>query len=445
MKKVILIFGALMFSSFLYGEAIDIDSCFAEALQKSNVIKSREMAIKASSSDSRSAFYNFFPTAKIAYKYMKVEYYKKPGPIILPISDPPVEFEIPLPEWQNALEVSIMQPITPLWSVDKGYTAKKLVTEIERLRLTSDSNQLRANIVEFYNSYFMLEEASELIDETDLYLKKYKQIAENFIAEEMSDKRAALKIDIELERVEKEKQNILGNQSVIKTAIALLLDRDENSFTLKPGEKKSVHISKSYEELLEIQESMRPEIKMLKKSDIIAEKVRDTNYLPFIPTVALVAGYNNDFSHSDYSPEGSFYVGGAAEWGIGFDFFSNYHKFGKADAEMIKTKLDNAESKKQMTLQIKSLYSSILVKESEIKLSEKEIIEAKENLRIEENKYKEKMTTEADLLSALLSFKRAATSAITAYYNHNTAINSLSGILGVKVDDITNSEQEKEK
>lgn len=445
MKKVFFIFGALIISSFLYGEAIDADSCFAEALQKSNAIKSREMAIKASSSDSDSTFYNFFPTAKISYKYMKIEYYKKPGPIILPISDPPVEFEIPLPEWQNALEVSIMQPITPLWSVDKGYTAKKLVTEIERLRLTSDSNQLRANIVEFYNSYFMLEEASELIDETDLYLKKYKQIAENFIAEEMSDKRAALKIDIELERVEKEKQNILGNQSVIKTAIALLLDRDENSFTLKPGEKKSVHISKSYEELLEIQESMRPEIKMLKKSDIIAEKVRDTNYLPFIPTVALVAGYNNDFSHSDYSPEGSFYVGGAAEWGIGFDFFSNYHKFGKADAEMVKTKLDNAESKKQMTLQIKSLYSSILVKESEIKLSEKEIIEAKENLRIEENKYKEKMTTEADLLSALLSFKRAATSAITAYYNHNTAINSLSGILGVKVDDITNSEQEKEK
>jgi outer membrane protein TolC len=403
------------------------------------------MSVKASISDSDSSFYNFFPTAKISYKYMKLEYYNKPEPILLPIADPPIEFGFPLPEWQNAFEVSVMQPITPLWIVDKGYSAKKLVTEIEKLKLTSDSNQLKSKINEFYNSYFMLEEALGLINETELYLRKYKQIAENYIAEEMSDKRASLKIDIELERVEKEKQNILGNQSIIKTAVALLIDRDEYSFTLKQDERKSLRISKSYEELLEIQELNRPEIRMLEKADIIAQKIRDTNYLPFMPAVALVAGYNNDFGHTDMSPEGTFYVGGAAEWGIGFDLFSNYHKFGKADAEMVKTKLDNAESKKQMTLQIKSIYTGILVKESEIKLSAKEIIEAKENLRIEENKYKEKMTTEADLLTALLYLKKAVTASITAYYNHNTAINSLSGILGIKVEDITKSEQEKEQ
>jgi len=443
MKKVFLIYAVLMISTFLHGEAIDMDSCFIEALQKSNAIKSRQMSVKASISDSNSSFFNFFPTAKISYKYVKLEYYNKPDPIVIPIPEMPVEFSFPLPEWQNAVEVSIVQPITPLWIVDKGYSVKKLVTEIERLRLTSDSNHLKARIVEFYNSYFMLEEALELINKTELYLKKYQQIAENYIAEEMSDKRASLKIDIELKRVEKEKQNIIGNQSIIKTAVALLIDRDENAFTLKQDERKALHIAKSYKELLDIQESNRPEIKMLKKADIIAGKIRDTSYLPFMPAVALVAGYNHDFGHTDMSPEGTFYVGGAAEWGIGFDFVSNYHKFGKADAEMAKAKLDNAESRKQMILQIKSLYSNILVKESEMALSKKEIIEAAENLRIEEDKYKEKMTTDADLLSALLTKKKADTSLISAYYNHRISISNLAGILGVDIKDIAVAKENK--
>lgn len=444
MKKAFAICAVFVFSTFLYGEPINVETCIEEAIKNSEAIKGQKAAIEASASDVKSTMFNYYPTAKISYKYMKLAYNNEPDPIVLPF-EPPVEFEIPLPGWQNNVEASIVQPITSLWVVYKGYSAKKLVNEIEHLKLSLDSNQLRLKIIEFYNSYFMLEEAVRLLDQTTDYLKKYKEIAASFVKEEMTDKRAVLKIDIELERVQKEQRNITGQQSVIKTAISLFIDREENSFTLEPEKRKPAYLSKSYKEIIEIQESFRPEIKMLEKTDAIAENISDISLHPFIPNLALVSGYKHDFEATSFSPKGVFYFGGALEWGIGFDFVSNYYKHNKAKAEMIKTKFNNVESKKQMILQVRSLYEEILVKESEIDLSKKEITEAKENLRIEESKYKEKMTTETDLLNALLSLKKATTSLTTACYQHQTALNKLAVILGVNLEEITKNKNNQEK
>ncbi len=427
----------IIFFPVLQAETLDLDVCISEALEKSESIKGRTASIEASSYDAKSTYYNFFPSVDISYKYMKLEYYNKPDPIVLPISDPPVQFGFPLPEWQNSFEISAVQPITPLWAIDKGYSAKKMVTEIERQKLSLDSNHLKTTITELYNSYLLLDDVSKLMDDTASFLKKYKEIANNFVAEGMSDKRAVLKIDIELERVAKEKQNVAGQQSVIMTAISLFIDRDEGSFSLKPEERKHTVISKSYDDLAVIQNNNRPEIKMLKNAGKISEMISQASLSPFLPTVALALGYKNDFEATSLSPEGTFYFGGVISWDIGSDFVSNYYTYKKSRAEEVRTKFDGEASRKQMLVQLKSAYSGILVKESEIALSEKEVIEAEENLRIEENKYKEKMTTETDLLNALLNLKKANTSLISAYYNHKTALHSLANMLGVNISDIS--------
>lgn len=426
-----------VFVSVLHAETIDLDMCISEALEKSDSIKGRKSSVEALSYDAKSTYYNFFPTVDISYKYMKLEYYNKPDPIVLPISDPPVQFGFPLPEWQNSFEISAVQPITSLWAINRGYSAKKLATEIERMRLTLDSNQLRTKIVELYNSYQLLDEVSKLLDDTTVFLKRYKDTANNFVTEGMSDKRAVLKIDIELERVAKEKQNAEGQKAVIKTAIALFIDRDEESFTLISGNRRYSVISKSYQDLVDIQKNNRPEIKMLKNADEISEMISQASLSPFLPTVALALGYKNDFEATSLSPEGTFYFGGVISWDIGSDFISNYYTYKKSRADKIRTKFDGEASKKQMLVQLKSVYSDILVRESEIVLSGKEIIEAEENLRIEENKYNEKMTTETDLLNALLNLKKANTSLISAYYNHKTALHSMANMLGVDVNDIS--------
>ncbi|HSA34525.1 MAG TPA: TolC family protein, partial [bacterium] len=56
---------------------------------------------------------------------------------------------------------------------------------------------------------------------------------------------------------------------------------------------------------------------------------------------------------------------------------------------------------------------------------------AAENLRIEESKYQEKLTTETDLLAANLQERQAKTSYITAIFQYKIALQKLAGTIGV--------------
>jgi len=430
-----LIFGIIFFSD-LNAEEMDINQCVSYAIRESEVIKSQQMAVEAADYDKKDVAGMFFPQAKVSYNYMELGYHGEPEAMMLPF-DTPLPFKIPLPGKQHNIEFSAVQPLTLLWAINEGHSIKKLSAQIERNKLQLNTNQLKSQVSQYYYTYFMLEENISLLNQTIKFLNKYREIASSFISEGMSDKRSVLKIDIEIAKTEKELKNVEGMQSVIKTAISMYINRDETSFSLKQIDKTNIRLTADYKDLIDIQRKTRPEIKMLENSQKIHEKIYSGSFAEFVPNVALVAGYKNDFAATSMSPEGSAYIGGVAEWEFGSQLFSKYSRTKKAKAELVKVKLDKIAKNKNMQLQIKSLLSDINVKQSEMLISQKEVTEAKENLRIEESKYKEKYSTETDLLNALLLMKKADTAKVNSYYNYRILLTELSGTIGVNINEIT--------
>ena len=435
---LVLLFSIMLLFPYpsIHCEELNIENCIREALEQSESLKSQKAAVDAADYDKNEITSWFFPQAKVSYNYMELGYHGEPEAQVLP-TDPPIPFAIPLPDKQHSIEFSAVQPLTALWVINLGHSMKQNASDIEKNKLQLNTNQLKTLITEYYYSYFMLEENIELLNQSLEFLKEYRNIANQFISEGMSDKRAVLKIEIEIAKIKKELKKALEMQSVIKTAIAMYINREETSFSLKPINKKPLQLSASYRDLIDIQNKYRPELQILKNSEKIYETLYQKSWSEMFPNVALVAGYTNDFAPTSMTPEGTAYIGGAAEWEFGSQLFSKYSKSKKAKAELIKVKLDRIANRKQMQLQIKSLLSDIQVRESEIVISQKEIREAKENLRIEESKYREKVTTETDLLNALLLLKKATTAKVTSYYNHRIAIARLAGTIGVDTDKIT--------
>ena len=74
-----------------------------------------------------------------------------------------------------------------------------------------------------------------------------------------------------------------------------------------------------------------------------------------------------------------------------------------------------------MILQVTKMFSDLNVKFKEIKIAKKQIESAKENLRIEESKYKQNMTTETELLKANLDLRQAKTAFLSAVYKFKIA------------------------
>ena len=283
----------------------------------------------------------------------------------------------------------------------------------------------------------MVERLGTLLSETVKQLDLYQKQAQNFVDAGMTDKRAVLKVKLEKAKIDKEIQNVEGSKLLLRRALALLMNRTMESFELSYGEADFVAANAEIETLFGMQEKNRAELKMLEKLELINDNLTDIAIQPFIPMIALTGGYKHNFDASSMSPEGTFFVGGVLSWEFGFDTMKQYNSFQKVRSEKVKTKLANIDARKQMRLQVTQLYTDLMVKEKEIGIAQASIEAAAENLRIEESKYQEKMTTETDLLAASLQERQAKTSYITAVFQYKIALRKLAGTIGVPVSALT--------
>jgi len=459
-RKVLIISMLLIVPFILTAGEMSLEECIETTIAESEELKSVDASIESADYEKSSNLMNFFPSAKVDFQYLYMKYFPEVIPINLPLGasfarNPemvalleqdmsPAEidayfdamnFSFPAPpEWSREVSISITQPITPLWSISKGYDISSTVHEIEKLKKTSKREKLKTTVTSYYYNYIMLENLESLLGDIDDQLSRYENTAQNFINAGLSDKRAVLKIRIEQTKLARDIQAAKSSKKVLKTALALLMNKKRDDFTLKSTDVEFSAVSAESESVLALQEQYRNEIKMLSKSDEIAANMQDISLQPLIPTLALTGGFKKNMDATIFSPEGTFFIGGVASWDIGVDWFKNYYNYKKSKSDYIKTKLANIDAKKKMTLQVTKMYEDLKVSEKNIEIAEKEIEEAEENLRIEENKYKEKMTTETDLLKASISLKNAKTSYLTAKYRYIIALHELAGTIGVGVD-----------
>lgn len=423
-------------------ERLTLDQCIAESLKESELLRSADASFEAAQYDADSTFWSFFPTATVSANYLKLYFEPEPEEIVMPVipgmSDLSSAFAIP--EWSRTVDITVSQPVTPLWSVWKGHDAQKLAADIEKLKKSSTADQIAVKSAEYFYSYLMVERLGGLLSETVKQLDLYEKQAQNFVDAGMTDKRAVLKVKLEKAKIDKEIQNVEGSKLLLRRALALLMNRTMESFELSNSEPDLVTAQADIDALFAMQEKNRAELKMLEKLELINDSLTDLAIQPFIPMIALTGGYKHNFDASSMSPEGTFFVGGVLSWEFGFDTMKQYNSFQKARSEKVKTKLANIDARKQMRLQVTQLYTDLMVKEKEIGIAQASIEAATENLRIEESKYQEKMTTETDLLAASLQERQAKTSYITAVFQYKIALRKLAGTIGVPVGALTGNE-----
>ena len=177
----------------------------------------------------------------------------------------------------------------------------------------------------------------------------------------------------------------------------------------------------------------RLEYKLMEKSEKVYEYSEMMAAQPLIPTVAFVAGYKKNWDAGATQPEDTVFLGGQLSWNIGFDWGKTAFDIKQSKHKKVQTRLENAATKKQLSLQLTQLENDVEIKAIAIEISKREIESAEENLRIEEDKYKAKMTTETDLLNASVSLRSAKLNLLTAIYDHEVALHTLAITIGTEL------------
>ena len=427
----------VMFACFsAAAETFSLEECIERSLKESEKIKAMQESEEAAKSGKDGTVFSFLPTATLDAGIQWMKYKPEQGEMNVAGMSIPVSF----PDKSRTLGITVVQPITPLWSVSYGYKSLETAEDIAKLQRELSEDQLKLEVMNLFYNYQLLNESMEILNETKEQLQKYYEQAKNFYDAGVVDKRSVLKIEIEMTRLEQQIQTVIGNTNLIKKNIGILINAPADSFELKKKEVSENNLSADNSQLEKIMLDNRLEYKLLEKSENVYEYSEMMAAQPLIPTLALVAGYKKNWDAGGSSPENTLFIGGQLSWSIGFDWGKTAFDIKQSKHKKVQTRLENAATKKQLSLQLTQLENDVEIKAMAIEISKREIESAEENLRIEEDKYKAKMTTETDLLNASVSLRSAKLGLLTALYEHEVALHTLAITIGTEYGNITEGE-----
>ena len=439
-KHFLILFMAVTACFQLSAKTYSLDECITISIQESEKIKALNEGEKAAKSGKDSVIFSFLPTAKIEAGYQWLKFDPEPEPV-----DFSAFFGLPagsasfgeMPDKSRTLSITAVQPITPLWSVSFGYKALETGHDIAKMQKELTKDQIRLEVITLYYNYQMLSESMSILSETKEQLKRYNSQATNFVNAGLSDKRAVLKIEIEQAKIDQQIQIIEGNMSLIKKNLSIFMNTASNDLDIETVKTSEATLTVDHDELESLMLKNRIEFKMLAKSLAISKHQEMLAVQPFIPSFVLVAGYKKTWDSSQFQPENTFFFGGSISWDIGFDWGKSAFELKKAHHQKVRTSLDNVNTKKMLELQLLQLENDITTKSGAIEIAKKEVISATENLRIEEDKYREKLTTETDLLDASIALRSAKMKLLNSVWEHEVALNRLAITIGSKYSDIS--------
>ncbi|MBR4531192.1 TolC family protein [bacterium] len=414
-------------------ETLSLDECIERTLKESEKIKALQESEAAAKSGKDGTVFSFLPTATLDAGIQWMKYKPEQGSMSVAGMNIPVSF----PDKSRTLGITVVQPITPLWSVSYGYKSLETAEDIAKIQRELSSDQLKLQVMNLFYNYQLLNESMEILNETKEQLQKYYEQAKNFYDAGVVDKRSVLKIEIEMTKLEQQIQTVTGNTNLIKRNIGILINKPADSFELEKKEVTEKNLSADNSQLEKIMIDNRLEYKLLEKSENISEYSEMLSAQPLIPTLALVAGYKKNWDAGGSQPENTLFIGGTLSWQIGFDWGKTAFDIKQSKHKKVQTRLENAATRKQLSLQLTQLENDVETKALAIEISKREIESAEENLRIEEDKYKAKMTTETDLLAASLSLRSAKLGLLTAMYEHEVALHTLAITIGTEYGSIT--------
>ncbi len=437
-NNMLILLAIIVFTLSLSAETLSLQECIDRSLQESEKIKALQESEEAAKSGKNGSIFSFLPSATLEAGIQWLKYDPEGVSGVDPASGQ--SYTVPFPDKSRTLGITVVQPITPLWSVSYGYKSLETAEDIAKIQRELSEDQLRLEVMNLFYNYQLLNESMEILNETKEQLQKYYEQAKNFYDAGVVDKRSVLKIEIEMAKLEQQIQTVTGNTNPIKRHIGILINKPANSFELETTEVTEKNLSADNSKLEKIMLDNRLEYKLMEKSESVSKYSEMLAVQPLIPTLALVGGYKKNWDATSSQPEDTLFIGGTLSWSFGFDWGKTAFDIKQLKHKKVQTQLENAATRKQLSLQLTQLENDVEIKAIAIEISKREIESAEENLRIEEDKYKAKMTTETDLLAASLSLRSAKLGLLTAMYEHEVALHTLAITIGTEYGSITEGE-----
>jgi len=394
------------------GEALALVDTVELALKANLGIKRSQEEINAAEAVRHSSMTKFLPTLGSSYNYIHRNE-PRTSPSLLSGKD-----IVTSPEDQYTFTTTFTQPIFTGFGLINEYKLTEL--GLDRAEVSSKLNRQDV-ILDAKNAYFSVlknQKLMEVAQQTVASIASQKEVAENFYKVGLSPLNDLLQSQVQLANAKQQLTTAQNNLEIARTRLNTVLRRPVNTPVLLVEEVDYATFQESLDDCLAQSQKNRLEIQVADLDIGIAEKQVKLTEKDYFPTVNLTGNYAR--TGDDWQAHGGEGISDSAGWNVQATATWEFWQWGRTGygrkeklARLAQSKYRKTEITDTINLEVKSAYLRTNEAEQNIITIEKAVEQAKENLRITEEQYKEQVATQTDVLVA----QTLLTQTMTNYYN----------------------------
>jgi len=404
-------------------EIFTLKQTIENAIKANLGLKSSREEIKAALSAQKVQRANFLPTLSASYRYTR----KDEGPSIGGITN--------ASEDQYAFVTTFTQPVFTGFSHFNRYKIASLGLNVSRF----NEKLFRQDVVfAAKRIYFELLKARKLLtisQQTVTQITAHKEVAKNYYQVGMTPLNDFLQAQVELANARQELIVAENSLETVKSNFNILLRRPINALV----EIKDILSYSPFEHdidyCLDIAEKTRLEIKIADLEVKIGEKeviLGQKDYYPSINLEGNYFQYGTDWDINGgegiYDPSG-WNITAVASWNF-WEWGRSYYGTKEKLSRLSQARYRKEEIHDSISLEVKKAYLKTKESEENIITVKKAIEQAKENFRINEERYKEQMSTSTDVLDAQTLLSRTMSNYYNALYDFKISKAALHRTMG---------------
>jgi len=400
-------------------EIFTLEKTIQTAVKNNIELQRAKEDINAAAASKDASRANFLPVFNASYQY-KHNYEEISSPLL----------GITTPENDYIFAASITQPVFAGFSIINRYKLAGLGLDAAGFneKITRLEIIYRAN-----KAYFSVLKALKIegvLQETVTQLSAHENVAKTFYEVGMTPLNDLLKSQVELANAMQELTIAKNNLEYAKSDFNTLLRRHINSSVDLVDILNYAPLTNELDYYLELAQKNRLEIKLAELQIEMAEKELALAKKDYFPTVTLIGTrYQRG---TDWDVDGGDGISDPNSWNVSAIASWNFWEWGKTSfvAKEKKSRLYQATLKKdeiadKISLEVKQSFLKTKESENNIVTVQKAIEQAKENLRISRERYKEQIATSTDVLDAQTLLSRTMTNYYNALYDSKISKASL--------------------
>jgi outer membrane protein TolC len=394
------------------GEALSLRDSVERALTANLGIKRSQEEINAAEAVRHSSMTRFLPTLGSSYNYTYRNQERTSPSLVtgLDIVTSPAE--------QYTFATTFTQPIFTGFGLINEYK----LTELGLDRAEVSSKLTRQDVIlDAKNAYFSVlknQKLMEVAQQTVASIASQKEVSENFYKVGLSPLNDLLQSQVQLANAKQQLTTAQNNLEIDRTRFNTVLRRPVNTPVLLVEEVDYATFQESLDDCLAQAQKNRLEVQVADLDIGIAEKQVRLTEKDYFPTVNLTGAYAR--TGDDWKAHGGEGISDSAGWNVQATATWEFWQWGRTGygrkeklARLAQSKYRKTEITDTISLEVKSAYLRTQEAEQNIITIEKAVEQAKENLRITEEQYKEQVATQTDVLVA----QTLLTQTMTNYYN----------------------------